>query len=535
MPNRTHATRRNRTSWPASRAVRHRRAANALGVVSVWLAVSCGGRTLVEDRSETETAPDGGAEQAPSASSTVQTTTASAMTAPVVTAAATTTPLPPTSTSRPAPTVPQPTAVPMTSAAATATSAPTAMPSMAPTASWVPIEDPTADLMNCAVKNTVQGDKCTLDMRCDDTTVSSLACEDNGDGKWRCWCYNYETSQRLDYFVAGADAAESCGAGIPLCLPDSDLVLADSVCAQQHEGSDGYCRDTLDCTRSAFVDGDVEVQLIDKIVSGCEESPEGFFCSCDGYNRDERLSVVNATADVACETTAAICRDDLQASGATVCVPTALYEGSDQCSRSWQCGTPLDLATQDPANADAAQFLLGSGFRSVSCSPGQGGAVYCECSSPYVSQGGTVTLSDPSLSAACDSPQALALCDTVEFIPEGELICSDPGIQASEWSCTAGDQCTQPGRLGDVMIGKTGGLETQCERDTSADDWTCYCTSHYTNFVSDNMTISGDRELEACSDAFEQCRGLAVYVEENGVGAFRFDLLPDGVTDAGVP
>jgi hypothetical protein len=232
----------------------------------------------------------------------------------------------------------------------------------------------------------------------------------------------------------------------------------------------------------------------------------------------------------------AVCRDDLQAGEGMICLPSSGYASIYECSTYTVCGFPLALAEdQDPVGAGEPQVLVDTFERYANCYfDSQRQQWDCGCSDAFLNITRTLVLPNADTSVACDTAEVLCNSD-IDFQPEGEVTCSVRTLNASASSCQAQTSCTQPGLLDGNALSVVGEIDVYCDRVGSGYDWGCYCGSLYGAFNSEQFTISGDLGLEACDDALDQCRGLAVYAEASGLAGFSFDPLPVVTTDAGVP
>jgi hypothetical protein len=333
---------------------------------------------------------------------------------------------------------------------------------------------------------------CQLGLTCENTDIKS-SCSDQGGGNWYCECSSAGFYQQ--YVVRDPLGMPACEAVANLCASGEipDFSGPEECSPALTSRAVDYCQLQEQCSRPLDVeDVTISTPTSSRFVSCGSDGLGGLYCSC---NNGAQYQLQGINALTACDLMGDVCEDpSISFDGEPVCMPSGQSVGPGYCSSSTQC-------TQSEEISDGVVAVRQT-YRSADCSPLPAGGSRCNCYSD------TVSMQFDSESVTADLATcnlASELCgkkDSLEL--SGPIECSQSSQSAQGGYCNSVLDCTQAGTIGGQNVKLHGYMQTSCNQN--GDAWTCSCNSG-TQTASMSLERKGT-DWEDCTRASEQCLEL---------------------------
>lgn len=375
----------------------------------------------------------------------------------------------------------------------------------------VPVDGP-GSLTGCTEVREELENGCNYILDCDYLSVVST-CRSTNDGSWSCDCFGPVISS--EQTLAPMDVSQVCASSAEFCIEEVAPVLSSLVCTEAVSRVDGErCVATSDCQRTTtLADGTAAATHALREVQCFPGGDSELRCSCRDDTGIRSFALEGVGAADSCTVMSALC--DRPVSEEESCAAVNVEEG-------WGCDAECGQMVETDSPAVRARVLNQSA--SSHCEvPMAGDDWYCSCSNtePFLNLYPVVS---SSLTAEVACLGAVNACRSVHsFEPVGAPQCSEVSFYSDATSCSAGSDCTQPGRLGEYSVGLRGGggINASCQL-TEAGLWQCYCAS---SVASEYFAVEAATSREACSTSYDTCRSAAHYAPmHDGTPAFVFAL-----------
>lgn len=212
---------------------------------------------------------------------------------------------------------------------------------------------------------------CYMEFQCDGHYASS-DCWLNPERGWECGCGASLDNYWRNYSITGLQGGNACSVAAEICLSD-DIDFGPKSCMPRFQEQSGeFCSAEEQCSRSASLEGGVEVQVHEYHYAYCDGyQGDGWRCECQGERRSMTLEFPGGGSSMLCVGALDWCDGEgIERIGTPVCRQSYQQADVEYCNAELRCDQQV-LANDLEGNLQE--------WIQINCRPKAEGLWACAC------------------------------------------------------------------------------------------------------------------------------------------------------------